>query len=78
MNIPLRVENGERVDETPVHTALREELANCLINADYYGTRGLIVIRTKMESPFPTLVRYRLYEGMGNAEAHSACAVYQP
>ena len=26
---------GERVDDTPVHKAIREALANCLINADY-------------------------------------------
>lgn len=47
IKVPFRLENGERVDETPVHTALREALANCLINADYYGKRGLVVIRTK-------------------------------
>lgn len=47
IKVPFRLENGERVDETPVHTALREALANCLINADYYGTRGLVVICTK-------------------------------
>ena len=47
IKVPFRVENGERVDETPVHTALREALANCLINADYYGNRGLVIIRKK-------------------------------
>lgn len=26
-----------------VHKALREALANCLINADYYGTRGVVI-----------------------------------
>lgn len=34
---------GERVDDTPVHKALREALANCLINADYYGVRGVVI-----------------------------------
>lgn len=47
IKVPFRVENGERVDETPVHTALREALANCLINADYYGPRGLVIVRKK-------------------------------
>lgn len=47
IKVPFRVENGERVDETPVHTALREALANCLINADYYGNRGIVIIRKK-------------------------------
>ena len=34
---------GERVDDTPVHKALREALANCLINADYHGVRGVVI-----------------------------------
>lgn len=35
------------MDDTPVHKAVREALANCLINADYYGRRGLVVVRTR-------------------------------
>lgn len=34
---------GERVDDTPVHRAIREALANCLINADYHGLRGVVI-----------------------------------
>lgn len=34
---------GERVDDTSVHKALREALANCLINADYHGLRGVVI-----------------------------------
>ena len=34
---------GERVDDTPIHKALREALANCLINADYHGVRGVVI-----------------------------------
>ena len=30
-------------DDTPVHKALREALANCLINADYHGLRGVVI-----------------------------------
>lgn len=44
---PSCVENGEGADETPVHTALREALANCLINADYYGSQGLVIVHGK-------------------------------
>lgn len=47
IRVPFRVEKGERVDETPVHTALREALANCLINTDYYGSRGIVIVRKK-------------------------------
>ena len=31
------------MDDTPVHKALREALANCLINADYHGVRGVVI-----------------------------------
>ena len=42
IKIPFKIENGFRVDDTPVHKALREALANCLINADYYGEGGVV------------------------------------
>ena len=45
IKVPFKLEGGLRVDDTPVHKALREVLANCLINADYYGPRGLVIIR---------------------------------
>ena len=34
---------GERIDDTPVHKALREALANCLIHADYHGLRSIVI-----------------------------------
>ena len=40
---PFVMEGGDRIDDTPVHKALREALANCLINADYYGARGVVI-----------------------------------
>lgn len=48
IKVPFKMSGGERVDDTPVHKALREALANCLINADYYGLRG-VVIRMKSD-----------------------------
>jgi len=47
IKVPFKLEGGDRIDDTPVHKALREALANCLINADYYGRRGLVVIKKK-------------------------------
>ncbi|MDO5152101.1 MAG: ATP-binding protein [Eubacteriales bacterium] len=47
IKVPFKMENGERVDDTPVHVALREALANCLVNADYYGSRGLVIVKQK-------------------------------
>ena len=37
------MEGGDRIDDTPVHKALREALANCLINTDFYGTCGVVI-----------------------------------
>ena len=43
LKIPFRMNGGDRIDDTPVHQAIREALANCLVNADYYGTGGIII-----------------------------------
>ena len=32
-----------RIEDTPIYKALREALVNCLINADYYGKRGVVI-----------------------------------
>lgn len=47
IKVPFKMEGGVRVDDTSVHQALREALANCLVNADYYGRRGLVVIKKR-------------------------------
>ena len=44
---PFEMEGGFRVDDTPVHKAMREALANCLINADYYGRQGLVIVQKR-------------------------------
>lgn len=41
--VPFRLAAGVRVDDTPMHEAIREALANCLVNADYYGSRGVVI-----------------------------------
>lgn len=35
--------SGVRVDDTSVHKALREALANCLVNTDFYVPRGVVI-----------------------------------
>ena len=40
---PFKLEGFFRVDDTPVHKAVREALVNTLVNADYYGRQGLVV-----------------------------------
>ncbi len=43
LNVPFKISDGTRIDDTPMHEALREALANCLINTDYYGSRGVVI-----------------------------------
>ena len=43
IKVPFKMSGGERIDDTPVHKALREALANCLINADFHGLRGVVI-----------------------------------
>lgn len=54
IKVPFRMDGGNRVDDTPVHQALREALANCLVNADYYGRQGLVILKSGTASPCPT------------------------
>lgn len=46
IKVPFKMENGVRIEDMPVHKALREAIANCLINADYYGKRGVVITQT--------------------------------
>ncbi|MDE7418066.1 MAG: putative DNA binding domain-containing protein [Lachnospiraceae bacterium] len=48
LKIPFKLEGITRIDDTPVHKALREALANCLVNTDFFVARG-IVIRKDMD-----------------------------
>ena len=46
LNIPFVLNGITRVDNTELHTALREAMLNTLVHADYYGRQGTIVRRT--------------------------------
>jgi predicted HTH transcriptional regulator len=43
---PFALNGITRVDDTPIHKALREALANALIHANYYDRRGLVIHRS--------------------------------
>ena len=47
LKVPFEMKDGFRVDDTPVHKAIREALANCLVNADYYGRRGIVILKKR-------------------------------
>lgn len=45
LKVPFALEKGERKDETPVHVALREALANVLVHADYAERASVLVVK---------------------------------
>lgn len=49
LKVPFKMSEGQfRVDETPVHDALREALVNALVHADYQGTTGVRVLSRRV------------------------------
>ncbi|MDR0354802.1 MAG: hypothetical protein LBJ64_03590 [Deltaproteobacteria bacterium] len=45
---PFALKDGwERIDDTPVHKAVREALLNSLIHANFYDSRGLVVVKER-------------------------------
>lgn len=43
LSVPFKLLDGMRIDDTPMHEAIREALVNSLVNADYYGSRGIVI-----------------------------------
>ncbi len=55
LKVPFELDGAIRVDDTPVHKAIREALANCLVNTDYYLPHAVVIKlypdRIVMENP---------------------------
>lgn len=50
MKVPFVLRNGQdRIDETRMHEARREALANALLHSDYNGRRGLVIEKKRNE-----------------------------
>jgi ATP-dependent DNA helicase RecG len=45
LKVPFSLHHGERREETPVHEALREALANVLVHADYSDRASVLVVK---------------------------------
>jgi len=65
---PFKMVGGDRVDDTPVHKALREVLANCLVNTDFFVPRGIVIKKEfdtiTIENPGSIRVgKYQMREG---------------
>jgi len=45
LKVPFKLNGDERIEDTPVHEALREALVNTIIHADYTGNCSLLVVK---------------------------------
>lgn len=45
IKIPFKLDGIVRVDDTPVHRAMREAFANCIINADFFLPKGIVILK---------------------------------
>jgi len=45
LKIPFKIESGQRIEDTPIHEALREALVNTLIHGDFTGRSSFLVVK---------------------------------
>lgn len=45
LKVPFKLEGMVRIDDTPVHQAVRESLVNALVHANYYERQGVVIIK---------------------------------
>ena len=45
LKVPFQLQEGQRIEDTPVHEALREALVNTLIHADFSGRMSVLVVK---------------------------------
>jgi len=45
LKVPFKLEGDQRIDDTPIHEALRESLVNALIHADYSGRVSVLIVK---------------------------------
>jgi predicted HTH transcriptional regulator len=43
IKVPFKLEGITRIDDTPVHKAVREALVNCIVNTDYFLPQGIVI-----------------------------------
>lgn len=61
IHVPFEMKNGlERITDTPVHKAMREVLANCLIHADYHGRQGGVIVKHNQKITFSNPASFRI------------------
>ncbi len=73
LRVPFQTEAGRRVDETPVHRALKEALVNALIHADYSGSTPILILKKLSSFSFRNPGTLRIPPAQVRAGGHSDC-----
>lgn len=75
---PFKLEGIQRIDETPVHKAVREAFVNLIIHADYLMDAGVLkVIKKSNGSGFPSILATWEAEGWVQPELIEDTALNQ-
>lgn len=45
LKVPFKLKGMVRIDDTPVHQAIRESLVNALVHTNYYERQGVVIIK---------------------------------
>ncbi|MDD1728079.1 MAG: AAA family ATPase, partial [Methanospirillum sp.] len=66
LKVPFQLEGDHRIEDTPVHEALREAFVNTLIHADYSGSCSILVVKRPDLYGFrnPGLMRVPKFEAL--------------
>ncbi|WP_158290124.1 ATP-binding protein [Ramlibacter sp. WS9] len=77
LKVPFQLQGGQRIEDTPVHEALREALVNTLIHADFTGRVSVLVVKQADMFSFrnPGLMRLPLEMAVagGNSDCRNRC-----
>ncbi len=73
---PFKLNGMVREDETPIHKSVREALVNCLANADFFLSRGIVIEKFPdkivMKNPGTSIVGKKQMLRGGDSEPRNA------
>lgn len=73
LKVPFQLHEGQRMEDTPVHEALREALVNTLIHADFSGRVSVLVVKRPDMFGFRNPGRMRIAPALAIQGGNSDC-----